>query len=78
MFGPFWHEPLTLHVSSFMTRDKPDSATIVDLSWPKSQSVNSGVAKDMYLGSNFVTESLLLRPGSLLCKVDYQLSFLLD
>ena len=66
-----------------MTRDKPDSdtrRTIVDLSWPKGQSVNSEVQKDKYLGSEFVLNYpsvddivkrvIELGPGSLLCKVD--------
>ena len=46
MLGLFEHKPITLHVSPFMTRDKPDSdtwRTIVDLCWPKGQSVNSAV-----------------------------------
>ena len=46
---PFKDKPIDLHVSPYMTRDKPDSnvrPTIVDLSWPKSQSVNAGVARD--------------------------------
>ena len=57
ILGPFEHKPIDLHVSPFMTRDKPDSdtrRTIVDLSWPKGQSVNAGVQKDKYLGSDFV------------------------
>ena len=40
-----------------MTREKADSdlrRTIVDLSWPIGQSVNSGIAKDMYLGAKFL------------------------
>ena len=91
ILGPFHHKSIALHVSPFMTRDKPDSdtrRTIVDLSWPKGQSVNYGVAKGMYLESNFVlnypsidddivktvTE---LGPGSLSCKVDISRAFLL-
>ena len=71
-----------------MTRDKPDSATrrtIVDLSWPKGQSVNAGVQKDKYLGSDFilnyssvndiVKRLIELEPGSLLSKVDISLAF---
>ena len=57
ILGPFEHKPITLHVSIFMKRDKPDldtRRTIVDLSWPKGQSVNAGVQKDKYLGSDIV------------------------
>ena len=81
--GPFDLKAIELLVSLFKIRDKPDSdtrRTIVDLSWPKAQSVNSGVAKDIYLGANFVlnypsVDDIVKRlveqgPGSLLCKVD--------
>ena len=54
MLGPFDHKPISLHISPFMTREKPDSEvrrTIVDLSWPPNFSVNAGVMKDKYLGS---------------------------
>ena len=37
ILGPFKSKHINLHVSPFMTRDKPDSQwrhTIVDLSWP--------------------------------------------
>ena len=72
---------LDLHVSPFMTREKQDShlrRTIVDLSWPKGQSVNSGVSKDVYLGTKFllnypsdITQRLIqLGPGSMLFKID--------
>ena len=57
MLGPFDQKPIPLHISPFMTREKPDSEvrrTIVDLSWPKKFSVNDGVTKDKYLGSSFV------------------------
>ena len=39
-----------------MTRDKAGSnarRTIIDLSWPKGASVNDGVLKDSYLGTDF-------------------------
>ena len=88
IFGPYEHKPINLHVSPFMTRDKPDSdtrRTIVDLSWPKGQSVNAGVQKDKYLGSDFVLNYpsvddivkrvIELGPGSLLCKVDISRAF---
>ena len=39
----------------FCLRDYWDTKqTIVDLSWPKGQSVNDGVQKDTYLGSHFI------------------------
>ena len=39
-----------------MTREKSGSdkrRTIIDLSWPKGLSVNDGVTKDWYLGTQF-------------------------
>ena len=55
--GPFSKFPIDpCHVSPFMTRPKPNSATrrvIIDLSWPKGASVNDGVNKTSYLGSDF-------------------------
>ena len=88
ILGPFKHKPIPLHISPFMTRDKPDSATrqtIVDLSWPKGQSVNAGIQKDKYLGSDFilnypsvddiVKRLIELGTGSLLCKVDISRAF---
>ena len=56
ILGPFKSKPINLHVSPFMTRDKPDSQwrrTIVDLSWSCGASVNAGVQKDTYLNSKF-------------------------
>ena len=88
ILGPFEHKPISLHISPFMTRDKPDSdtrRTIVDLSWPKDKSVNAGVQRDNYLGSDFilnypsvddiVKRLIELGPGSLLCKVDISRAF---
>ena len=88
MLGPFHQKPIPLHISPFMTRDKPDSEvrrTIVDLSWPKKFSVNDGVMKDKYLGSSFVLnypsvddiikKVIELGPGALLYKVDISLAF---
>ena len=82
MLGPFDHKPVHLHLSPFMTREKQDShlrRTIVDLSWPKGQSINSGVSKDVYLGTKFLwnypsvdnsIQSLIqLGPGSMLFKI---------
>ena len=46
MLGPFDQKPIPLHISPFMTREKPDSevrCTIVYLSWPENLLVNAGV-----------------------------------
>ena len=48
IIGPFDSPPFDLHTSPFMSREKPGSnkrRIIVDLSWPKGASVNSGVLK---------------------------------
>ena len=58
MGGPYADPPIqNLHISPFMTRDKSSSdkrRVIMDLSWPKGQSVNSGAELDKYLGTQFV------------------------
>ena len=58
MLGPFREPPINdLHISPFMTRDKSSSdkrRVIIDLSWPKDQSVNFGVGSDAYLGVDFL------------------------
>ena len=57
ILGPFNCPPISLHISPFMTRPKADSAvrrTIVDLNWPKGHSVNDGVGKQSYLGTDFL------------------------
>ena len=58
MGGPYTDPPIeNLHISPFMTRDKSSSdkrRVIMDLSWPKGQSVNSGAELDKYLGTDFV------------------------
>ena len=56
MMGPFDVPPFPLHISPFLTREKPGSdtrRTIMDLSWPKSHSVNDGVINNEYLGTAF-------------------------
>ena len=56
-YKPFQNKPIVLHISPFMTRDKPDSQcchTIIYLSWPCDASFNVGVQKDIYLESKFV------------------------
>ena len=57
IIGPFKEPPINdLHFSPFMTRHKPNSDTrrvILDLSWPRGESVNAGVEKDAFLGADF-------------------------
>ena len=53
--GPFPHPPFApwFHVSPMIVRDKRDSSdkrVIVDLSWPKGDSVNSNIPCDTYQG----------------------------
>ena len=58
ILGPFVSDPIPqCHKSPFMTREKPNSIhrqVVVDLSWPKGSSVNTGVNKDSCLGTDFV------------------------
>ena len=54
MMRPFDVPPFPLHISPFLTREKPGSdtrRTIMDLSWPKFHSVNDGVLNNEYLGT---------------------------
>ena len=55
--GPFKDHPCPNgHISPFMSREKPEANTrrvIIDLSWPLGQSVNSGIDKTSYLGTDF-------------------------
>ena len=56
MLGPFDSKPIRMHVSPLLVRDKQNSSskrTIMDLSWPKGASVNDGVKKDVYLGTEY-------------------------
>ena len=56
ILGPFDGKPIHLHTSPLMVRDKQDSdskRTIMDLSWPKGNSINCGVCKDVYLDTEF-------------------------
>ena len=89
MLGPFKEPPIKdLHISPFMTRDKSSSdkrRVIIDLSWPKGQSVNSGVDSDRYLNVDFVLtypsidnitdEVLKLGRGCKIFKVDISRAF---
>ena len=71
-----------------MTRGKIDldvRQTSVYLSWPKGQSVDSGVQKNVYLESKFVQNYPSVdgiinkltqhRPGSFLCKINISRAF---
>ena len=56
--GPFEKYPCDNgHISPFMIRDKPGSKhrrVIIDLSWPLGSSVNAGIDKASYMGTDFV------------------------
>ena len=58
ILGPFTEPPVdSLHTSPFMTRDKSslvNRRVKIDLSWPIGNSVNSGVASDKYLDTEFI------------------------
>ena len=58
ILGPFKEPPISnLHISPFLTRDKPGAPhrrVIVDLSFPHGRSVNDGVQLDSYLGTPFI------------------------
>ena len=57
IIDPFTKNPIEgPHMSPFMTREKPNAPNqrvIIDLSWPKGESVNAGVDKNSYLGAEF-------------------------
>ena len=87
--GPFKNHPCPNgHISPFMSREKPDSSNrrvIIDLSWPLDQSVNSGIAKTSYLGTDFtlvlptvdhITDRLkILGRGAHIYKIDISRAF---
>ena len=88
ILGPFDSKPIQLHTSPLMVRDKQDSdskRTIMDLSWPEGHSVNFGVSKDVYLGTQFllkypsidrITSSLRsLGPAAMIYKIDISRAF---
>ena len=58
ILGPYSQCPIAdCHFSPFMTREKSTSnnrRVIIDLSWPKHFSVNAGVDKNSYLGTDFI------------------------
>ena len=72
-----------------MTREKAGSQTrrtIIDLCWPKGFSVNDGVQKDSYLGTDFemhypsvdtiIQEIISTGPAARIFKVDISRAFL--
>ena len=88
IMGPFKTPPIPLHISPFMTRPKSDSntrRTIIDLSWPKGHSVNDGVGKQSYLGTDFLlkypsVDSIIrtlnkLGPACSIFKIDISCAF---
>ena len=89
ILGPFKEPPLkNLHVSPFMTREKPNAPhrrVIIDLSFPKGLSVNAGIGKDRYLGTPFllklptidtITNQIkVLGRGCMLYKIDISRAF---
>ena len=88
IYGPFDSKPFPLHVSPLMTREKSGTTkrrAIVDLSWPHNFSVNSGVAKNKYLGTyfelrypsidNIVQAVKEVGPSALMFKIDISRAF---
>ena len=89
ILGPFKQNPIqNCHYSPFMTRDKPGSESrrvIIDLSWPPENSVNAGIHKDSYLGTDFsltfptvdhITDALKkIGRGAHLFKIDINRAF---
>ena len=87
--GPYDVNPIpNSHVSPFMTREKPNAPNrrvIIDLPWPKNASVNAGVDKNSYLGSEFsltfptiddITRELVkIGPGCHIYKIDVSGAF---
>ena len=77
-----------MHVSTFMTQYKPGSATrctIIGLSFPLQASVNYGIQKNEYLGTQWqlhyppvdklIYKLRLLGPAALIFKVDVSHAF---
>ena len=89
ILGPFDAPPIkNLHISPFMTRPKPSSdhrRVIIDLSFPKGQSVNQGVPSDEYLNTSFILSLPTIDnitqkirrygKGSLIYKIDISRAF---
>ena len=84
MLGPFNEAPIeNIHVSPFLTRDKPGGThrrVIVDLSYPHGYSVNAGVQSDTYLNTlptidNITNKVKQLGKGCHLYKIDLSRAF---
>ena len=89
ILGPFQDPPTTdLHYLPVLTRDKPNAVhcrVIVDLSFPMGNSVNSGIAKEKYLGTPFILKLPIidtitdqvraLGRGCMLYKIDISCAF---
>ena len=89
ILGPFKESPIKGgHCSPFMTKYKPNSdrcRVIIDLRWPLGASVNAGIDKNTYLGSDFeltfpsvdeITNALkCFGRGAFLYKVDVSRAF---
>ena len=60
ILGPFKESPISkCHYSPFMIREKSGSnlrRVVIDLSWPRDQSVNAGIDKNSYLNSEFILQ----------------------
>ena len=89
ILGPFKEPPFReLHVSPFMTREKPNAPhcrVIIDLSFPQGLSVNAGICRDSYLDTPFllklptidtITNQIkVLGKGCMLYKIDISRAF---
>ena len=89
ILGPFDQPPIQdLHVSPFITREKPNNPhrrVIIDLSFPQGRSVNTGIQKDAYVNTPFILKLLTidtitnqiksLGKGCMLYKIDLSLAF---
>ena len=89
ILGPFDSPPIkNMHISPFMTRPKPSSdhrRVIIDLSYPKGQSVNQGVSSEQYLNTAFILSLPTIDnitqkirkygKGSLIYKIDISRAF---
>ena len=87
--GPFEQHPCkNVHISPFMIRDKPGSEhrrVIIDLSWPTGCSVNAGIDKASYHGTDFalvlptvnniIDQLKTLGRGAYLYKIDISRAF---
>ena len=88
IISPFDEIPFKMHISPFISRDNTGSntrCTIIDLSWPKGASVNDGVLKDSYLGTDFqmhypsvdtiIQQVITTGPAARIFKVDISRTF---